>query len=747
MTEDSYFDFSAMLEKAVAELTDNTDLRTRMAERVKYVVVDEYQDVNPIQERLVQLLHDLGAGLCVVGDDDQTIYQWRGSSVDNIRKFQDRYPGVEQIRLEANFRSSEGVIETARDFIATVSPRLAKAMKFADAQTHEDGDVVARSFESPEEEAEYIVETVKSLRGVAFNDGDGERGLSWPDMAVLLRSVKHNGAVITKALKESGIPFVVIGQANLFETDEACAARSLFYFIAGGNPKSSNPPPQPTEGELRQAWEKLRLGLSKQKVGEAVAYAKKVRDTLNAQDGEKPPGIQDVFLKFLKLAELREEGVPDKLREMVLFNLGRFSRAIGDWESVNFYLGRETFQEFASFLQHQADGFYGEGPEDDNYGYMTRDAVQVMTVHQAKGREWPVVFMPALLQNRFPAVSRKSDIWQLIPKEAIKHAQRYDGSNEDERRLFYVAMTRSKKFLHMTWAPIAGKRNRYVRKSEFWEQCASIKKWVSPRKPDYSQRKRLTPASRGTVGDVRFAFSDLRYLLQCGYQFKLNVLYGFQIPINGRHHMALEYGNSLHDALAEVHQRAMRGEPVGEADVPGLVKRHLPRRLRPSKLEDAVRQRVVHYIRDNPDVFQGTRHVEQVEQDVEFHLDDGVSVKGRIDLVRSTHTEQTTIVDLKSSALSQSERVTDDQLHVYALGYKELSGKDVNFVEIYDLKERRWKRRPVDENVMGNVRKKVGEAAAELRKRRLKAAPDKDKCRWCDFSALCSQAVTQEATS
>ena len=84
---DSYFDFSAMLEKAVAELTNNHDLRSLIAERVKYVVVDEYQDVNPIQERLVRLLHDLGAGLCVVGDDDQTIYQWRGSSVENILKF------------------------------------------------------------------------------------------------------------------------------------------------------------------------------------------------------------------------------------------------------------------------------------------------------------------------------------------------------------------------------------------------------------------------------------------------------------------------------------------------------------------------------------------------------------------------------------------------------------------------------------------------------------------------------------
>ena len=120
IAEDSYFDFSAMLEITVRELANNDALRKRISERVKYVVVDEYQDVNPVQEQLVRLLHDLGANLCVVGDDDQTIYQWRGSSVENILKFQERYPSVEQIRLEENFRSSEGVIETARGFIGKV---------------------------------------------------------------------------------------------------------------------------------------------------------------------------------------------------------------------------------------------------------------------------------------------------------------------------------------------------------------------------------------------------------------------------------------------------------------------------------------------------------------------------------------------------------------------------------------------------------------------------------------------------
>ena len=225
------------------------------------------------------------------------------------------------------------------------------------------------------------------------------------------------------------------------------------------------------------------------------------------------------------------------------------------------------FQGFASFLHFQATNSYSEGADD--VAYATPDAVQVMTVHLAKGREWPAVFLPALLRNRFPSPPRKSQIWNLIPKEAVENAERYDGSVEDERRLFYVGMTRSKKILHMTWAPVSA-GNRYRRKSEFWDDVLASK-FVRRRKPDYTSRKRLPARPKATVENVEFSFTDLKSLLECGYQFKLRVLYGFNSPIVP----PFGYGKSLHDALAEVHQRSMRGEVIGESDVPELVSRHL----------------------------------------------------------------------------------------------------------------------------------------------------------------------------
>lgn len=533
ITKDSYFDFPAMLEIAVEELSKNKRLRKQISDRIKYVVVDEYQDVNPIQEKLIRLLRGLGAGLCVVGDDDQTIYQWRGSSVENIRTFQDRYPDVKQIRLQENFRSSRGVIETASDFIERVPSRLPKAMKFADAQSYEPGDVVALAFDSPEQEAGYIAETIQALRGVAFNDGSGRRGLSWSDMAILLRSVKHNGSVIAKALKDADIPFVMNGLTNLFEREEVRATRDLFHFIAGRkiwiNKTEVDPP---TAKELRRSWENSELDPTKPKLTRALRYIKRIRDNLHAENESRLPSIQKIFLKFLERAEIREENVPGDRGQVVFFNLGRFSEIISDWETIHFASKpMHRFYGFAKFLYYEAGDSYSEGSEDRDY--IVPDAVQVTTVHQAKGREWPVVFLPALLRNRFPSSKRRNGIWNLIPDDSavIKNAERYNGSTEDERRLFYVAMTRSKKFLHLTWAPIEGKGNRYARKSEFWNDI-STSPWVERHQPGYRKRKRTRPKPRTTIANVEFSFSEVRYLFECGYQFKLRVLYGSNSPID-----------------------------------------------------------------------------------------------------------------------------------------------------------------------------------------------------------------------
>jgi ATP-dependent DNA helicase UvrD/PcrA len=728
LEERSYLDYSSILDAAAEVLKTDQALRERVAARVKYTIVDEYQDVNPVQEAIVRSLHDLGSHVCVVGDDDQTIYQWRGSNVNNILTFASRYPSVEQIPIEENFRSSDGIVETARPFIELNRLRLKKAMKPTGAQPYDLGDIVALSFDSPEKEAAHIATTAKALRGVALKEDDKQRGLAWSDMAVLLRSVKANAEPITDALRAAGVPFVITGMSNLFSTLEAEAARNLFYFIADR--------PNIDEAELERQWNYAELGLEPTALQIAIRGAVGAKAALTDDDQKRwgQYSIQRVFLNFLEQAGLREESVPDDRGEIVFFNLGKFSQVISDFEAIHFHSKPvEKYASFADFLEHHAEDAYPEGWQDNQYA--NPDAVRIMTVHQAKGMQWPVVFLPALLRNRFPAAKIGGPgVWHLLPATGIKDQPRFEGTVEDERRLFYVAMTRSQKFLHMTWAPISGKNNRYIRHSDFWADIL-VSTYVKRKAPDYSARKRLPPTPRAGVANVVFSFSDLKYFFECPYQFKLRVLYGFNAPI----HEALGYGKSLHDVLAEVHARAIRGDVAHDTEVPQLVRRHLHTpyaypALR-QELEKSAEKIIAKYLGDNKAVFN---KIEFSEKQIEINLGDGVNVVGRIDLVRRLDTNQTTVVDLKSSDRAQAEDVTETQLHIYALGYQELTGRRPDYVEIYELDEGKRKPRSVDDEFIVDVKKKTRDAATSLRVGALQATPTAKKCGGCDYRGMCS---------
>ena len=727
LEEHSYLDYSSILEAAVDVLTTDDGLRSRLADRVRYAIVDEYQDVNPIQEAIVWSLHELGAHICVVGDDDQTIYQWRGSNVENILTFATRYPAVDQIPIEENFRSSDGIVETSRPFIEQNIARLAKVMKPTGAQAYEPGDIAALSFATPAEEARHIVATAQALRGVAFKEDDTERGMAWSDMTVLLRSVKANAEPITQALRAAGIPFVVTGMTNLFGTAEAEAARQLFYFIADR--------PGLDAATITRVWTDAGLGLAPDALRAAVDGAIAAKAQLSDPDQQRWGlySIQRVFLTFLEQAGLREEQVPNGRGEVVFYNLGKFSQLISDFEAIHFHSKpADKYDSFADFLQYRAEDAYPEGWQDNQYA--NPDAIRVMTVHQAKSMQWPVVFVPALLKNRFPAKKPGGrNVWHLLPRAGINGQARYEGTVEDERRLFYVAMTRSQKFLHLTWAPVPGNQ-LFQRVSPFWEDIL-VSKYVKRRAPDYAPRKRLPPAPRGGVANVVFSFSDLKYFFECPYQFKLRVLYGFNAPI----HEALGYGKSLHDALAEVHARAIRGDVASESEVPKLVETHLHApyaypALR-QQLEPSAERVIRDYLRDNRKLFD---KIEFSEKQIEISLGDGVSVVGRIDLVRRIDTGETTIVDLKSSDRAQPEEVTDTQLHVYALGYQDLTGRRPDYVETYELDERKRKPRSVDDDFIDDVKARTRAAADALREGTLRAAPTTKACAACDYRGMCS---------
>jgi DNA helicase-2/ATP-dependent DNA helicase PcrA len=727
-----YVDYSMLLTEAVKSLVSNTGVRQLIGQRVKYLIVDEYQDVNPLQEALIKVLHDLGAQVCVVGDDDQTIYQWNGSDIGNILGFRDRYPGVVQIAMGDNFRSSIGVVDSARRVVEKNTKRLCKTMTSRGMQPYEQGDLLALRFQSPAEEAQWIAAKIKALRGVAFRENDAERGLSWSDCAILLRSVKSSAGPIIEALRQAGIPYVVKGMSRLFETSEVRAACAIFQYLND----------EIDAAELQRRWTEADLGIAQAALESAIAW-------LNAEKANWPNrwrkadySLQHTFLGFLAAIGLREETIPGSALlgytrgEIVYYNLGKFSQVITDYEQIHYHSDAASlYQGFSGFLRHQAPDYYPEGWE--GAGYATPDAVQIMTIHQAKGMEFPVVFVPALVKNTFPARGGGGRQWlHVIPREAVVNADRYQGGEEDERRLFYVALTRSRKYLFCTWAP-TGKRG-YDRESPFLREFVAAG-YALTREPALPAPPRLDPRPSVERSEITLTFSELKYFFECPYQFKLRFLYGFNAPI----HEEMGFGKSLHDALAEVHRRAIVGDILDAEAVPTLIDNHLhlpyAREVVRENLRREAERSLRRYFAENAALLDKIEHAEKA---IELKLAEGVVVHGRIDLIRRTDTNQIIVIDFKSTNRAQEEDVSRDQLDIYALGYRQLAGRSADLVEIYNLDEGAGAsvREMVDEKRLAATETKVVAAGRDIRDNRLCRVAT---CGGCDMQGICRSDIGQ----
>ncbi|MFJ9114611.1 ATP-dependent helicase [Streptomyces sp. NPDC102394] len=734
LSDRAYFDYTAILHNAAVLLNDDNDegdesvldLQRHVKETVKYVVVDEYQDTNPVQEQLIHGLTRHGANLCVVGDDDQTIYQWRGSAVENILTIEGRYPNVHRVTLNENFRSSSAIVDLARHVVEQIPPgeRLSKAMTAAGHQTFERGDLLALEFPDTEAEATWLVDRMEQLRGVPFQDREGSepRGLDWSDFAVLFRSVKADAGPLVEELRLRGIPYVIKGLTKLFETPEVHAAVTSFRFVAG----------LADEQDVVDAWVDAGVGLAEGDVraGLPVLAAAMQWDASKPWDSTT---LQGVFLEFLEAVELREERVPNEQGELVYYNLGRFSTAIGDFERIHLTSEpQQRFDAFAKWVEHQAPDYYEESDGDN--GYAQPNAVVIATVHQAKGMQWPAVFLPALRKNTFPASGRGGlGVFHVVEEDLIPGAARYRGTEADERRLFYVAVTRAQKYLALSFAPSEKRTGK--KRSDFFNEATGVQT-VLTREVVPSPNGRLTPTPRRGTPDVVMSFSDLKYLFECPYSFKLRLLYGFDSPLQKE----LGFGKSLHDVMAEIHKRAIEGDIATPAEAEDLVDRHLnlpfANKAAADQLRPAAETAVRRYLERHGATLHQTRYS---EQPVEIHPVPGVTVTGRVDLIKRLDTNETSVVDFKSSERAQAEDLTRDQLHLYVLGYRELTGQDADVVEVLNLdKAGRDTREMVDPKVMTDLGERVTEAADSLRTNRLSRLDNWcTSCAGCDFAGIC----------
>lgn len=446
-------DFDDLLVNALHVLRDNPDILADYQHRFRYILVDEYQDTNHIQYEIIRLLAKARQNLCVVGDDDQCIYQWRGADISNILNFEKDFPQARVIKLEQNYRSYGNILAAAHSVIRNNRGRKAKKL-WTDKEA---GDkIVYRRCDSDKEEAYYIAQEIDLLK-------NGQR--TYDDFAILYRT-NAQSRLFEDALKRRGIPYQILSGFSFYERKET--KDMICYMRLVVNPADDlalkrviNEPKRGigavTLGKLEALARVHGLSLldilsqdeisyslpakAQKAVGEMVRIIRlcaQEKENLRVSDIYDQLLVKSGYLKALE-AENTQEAASR------IENLMDFKSFIYDYEKEKEDTGEKaTLEEFLEKVATNGDA----DKMEEGTGKVT-----LMTMHSAKGLEFPIVFLPGMEDGLFPG----------------HRALDNENGMEEERRLCYVGMTRAREKLFLTGASyrVLYGHGEYTRESTF----------------------------------------------------------------------------------------------------------------------------------------------------------------------------------------------------------------------------------------------------------------------------------------
>ncbi|EOV9409864.1 DNA helicase II [Vibrio parahaemolyticus] len=428
-------DFAEILLRAHELLRDNKFVREHYQARFKHILVDEFQDTNNIQYAWLRMMTGPECHVMIVGDDDQSIYGWRGAKVENIEKFTREFPSVTTIRLEQNYRSTKTILEASNTLIANNTERMGKEL-WTDGVVGEPISVYSAYNEL--DEARFAVNKIKEWQ---------DKGGALNDAAMLYRN-NAQSRVLEEALIQAGLPYRIYGGMRFFERKEIKDALAYMRLMANRNDDAAfeRVVNTPTRGlgdrtleTIRRAardrgctmWEASVAMLDEQVLaGRAAGALGRFIELITALEDdtlEMPLHEQtDHVIKYSGLFAMYEQEKGEKSKARIE-NLEELVTATRQFEKPE---EAEEMSLLTAFLTHAALEA-GEGQADE-----FEDAVQLMTLHSAKGLEFPLVFMVGVEEGMFPS--------QMSAEEA--------GRLEEERRLCYVGMTRAMQKLYITYA-------------------------------------------------------------------------------------------------------------------------------------------------------------------------------------------------------------------------------------------------------------------------------------------------------
>jgi DNA helicase II / ATP-dependent DNA helicase PcrA len=719
-----WLDFEDLLTLAVRLLEEQPSLRLAYRARFPHVLVDEYQDLNLAQERLVELIAE-GGDPFVVGDDDQSIYRFRGASRASLERFRSRFPGALTITLGRNYRSSRRIVTAAATLIANNEARLPKELRASrPGQKVElwlcpDGDTEASAIAT---EAERLAATGIALRRIA----------------VLCRT-NAIARPIAEALAARRLPHVVIGGRGFYDrlevkdviallrvlrdpTDVVALARVLTRPPAGLDPAAALSTLRDRNGalplEALERWSPSAALASLLRALAALAASVDVRE-LFFELMEKTGYLQALEINLEPSEAARATA-----------NVSRFAELIAEFCETSADRSLEAYM-------HHLDLVLLSGEDEESApvdGFV--DAIQVMTIHQAKGLEFDAVFVPGLVEGRLPQTGR-SPRFELPPAVLEPLVRGREDVVAEERRLLYVAMTRARRHLYLTRASHYDGGRRW-RDSRFLAEVRSAgTRNVTELEVAAIERPPPRPSPVPREGHVVLSYSAIAAYRDCPRQY----WYRYEQRLPAAQSAEAVQGVVLHEVLRRAGEARQRSEKVSAALLSSLhdevwAETDFPDSRRAPTFKRNGADQLEAYRKGGG--FDGTP--EYLEQPFSVEVD-GWTLRGVIDRVDRTESGRR-ILDYKSGRpVTRAKR--DLQVALYALGAAAALGVGPEGLELDVVYLASGETVQLDRTdaLVAEAKKQGAEAAEGVRAGRFEAKPDRRRCRLCPYRLACADAL------
>ncbi len=763
LLEHSLVDHGDQVAEAVRLLRERPAVRMELRRRFRYVVVDEAQDANPQQLMLVRHLVGASGNVMFVGDDDQAIYSFRGAVGQGLAGLDEMFPTVQDVVLRRNYRSRRPILEAARRLIRHNDPDRLEVQRGVDKTL-----TAVRRARRPALVSHHAYATASAeADAIAADIGRRlEDGAPASSMAILVRT-NADATPLLASLDVLGIPRRFSGASGLLKHREVRDVLSLMAVIA--SPESSH--------DLYAVMTSAPYGLGGEDLTAICELASRRRRSLWAVVTElmEQPGLVRVSTRTRTrlerlVADLRG-GITDaheRTAPVVLYDYlrgcGWLKQLIADAERGDdgpLHRIARLFEIVSEQSELTSDarlmvvvpalqalieaGQDPVAPDDAE----PRDAVSVLTVHQAKGLEFAVVYVVGVAEGRFPVRARRDGL--SLPEALTGHAAMSDADahRAEERRLFYVAMTRARDELVLSHSAAGHHGGRYRRPSGFLAEALGQSVEVLP--PDAGTDMLLSPpgsssaappATRPQQGTpLALSFTQVDDYLSCPLKYKLR--HRLRVPTPPHH--ALVVGNALHQAVAVANKARLHGRDIDVESVDETLSVHwrsegfLSQEHEDARFaagQDAL-ARFVEHARDATDT------VLAVEQPFSVRIGED-RVRGRYDAVRRTD-DGVIITDYKSGDMRDPERARvrardSLQLQLYALAWEAEHGTQPDGVELHFLEGDVVGRTTPTSKQLDRAREKLVAAATGIRAAEFGATPGYPACDWCPYRRMCPAA-------